>query len=179
MFSPFLKQSVRSNYCGVYSTGMLLSLMGVPTDRRRALGLFGLARTNPDFNGGCHEEIAEVVRGHTPAARVRWRWWRHFGFDETVRWARSRGQLPERPTLMTFGALHPRVNALCVHVAVLVDAYASGILLLDPLGTAPKRRGFNVRILEATPDDATHLVEGSFYQVVRSMRSGVLVWDPN
>ena len=173
----FLRQSVRSNYCGVYSVGMLLSFMGIPVDRQRAFSFFCLARSNPDYEGGTYEDMAVVVRQYGPVYDARWHWWGSFSFERVVRLLRRQRPQPSYPTLLTFGAIHPRMSVRCMHVAVVIDANPEGILLLDPLGRPPGPRPFNVRILRVLESRA-HPVEGSVYRIVRSMRSGILVYEP-
>ena len=128
----FLRQSFLSNYCGVYATGMFLSLLGFPTDRERALDLFKLKRRNPGFEGTDHEEICSVLCRSASFRSLRWHYHAQFDFASLsaslIRQLKMNG-----PTLLSFGAIHKNGKWKCTHVVVVVGVGGSRIDLLDPL----------------------------------------------
>ena len=172
----FIGQSFRSNYCGVYSTGMLLSLLGLTTNRHQALGLFKLKRNNPDYPGASHVDIGTVFAS---AARVEyWRWEYHPGFDfQAVSQSLSRHlQISGRPTLLSFGAIHKDGQGKCTHVAVAIRATDNMIELLDPLASPPHL--FESANLWLRPADRPQLVcvRGCSYTINYQSEAAILCW---
>jgi hypothetical protein len=152
---------------------MLLSLLGVATERRRALRIFGLRASNPDYDGTALDQIGRLLKHQGIAARARWRHWRTFDVARARlalgRWLAE----TRRATVVAFGAAHAGTRLRCRHVALLIGVSEDAILLLDPLGQAPERAMYNVRI------GLSGRAEGSFYTVVRRLGLDVLEWSPN
>ena len=134
----FIKQSWRSNYCGVYSAAMLLSLLGVTTSRFKALALFDLKRSNPDYLGAHHLEIRSVFSREARVSCSSWRYHKRFNFALVSQLLQRHFRNNGCPTLLSFGAIHKNADSKCMHVAVVVAATDHLIELLDPLGTKPQ-----------------------------------------
>lgn len=172
--SLFLRQSKRSNYCGIYSTGMLFSLLGYPTTRSEALRLFGLRDTNPDYNGTTHHRMGNVVATRLEAPDWRWRYYRQFYFRSVVRSILTHFNNTRQPTLISFGAIHKNGLWRCRHTAVVVGATDESIDLLDPLGTPPTAgnpANVYLRVKRSI------FVVGNSYTVQAEAEVGVLQWS--
>ncbi|HWW77205.1 MAG TPA: hypothetical protein VNZ44_17510, partial [Pyrinomonadaceae bacterium] len=166
-------QSTRSNYCGVYSTGMLLSLLGLATSRRQALALFNLGRSNPHYPGSTHPEMACAFAGAAGATRWRWQFYVRFDFAAVARSLRAHFRATGRPTLLSFGAVHRNGVWRCTHVAVAVAAGTELIALLDPLGFEPPAGGANVWLRRT---GGAVRVAGSSYSLHLKSEAAVLRW---
>jgi hypothetical protein len=172
----FIGQSTRSNYCGVYSTGMLLSLLGITTTRNEALALFGLKRSNPNFAGADHEDIGNIF---AEAAKVRqwfWEYHKRFDFISVSTSLLKYRQLKNQPTLFSFGAVHKNGEWHCTHVAVIVYITNEVIALLDPLGKKPDTVKANTW-LRASAGSKSVQVLGSSYSVDIKKEVAVLQWN--
>lgn len=172
---PFIKQSVRSNYCGVYSTGMLLSRMGFTVSHVQALALFDLKRTNPNYSGASHQEIGNAFESITG---IRWHW-KVFDCFDFIAISRllSKHQLNNRlPTLLSFGATHKNEEWKCVHAAVVLAVSRRIIELLDPLGKKPlPDAGANVSLRFNAPDVVE--VIGNSYTIDHRGEVRVFCWS--
>jgi hypothetical protein len=173
----FIKQSSRSNYCGVYSTGMLLSLIGFLTTRRQALALFNLKRSNADYPGASHMTIGNVFAA---AAKVRcWRWEFHRGFNfaSISRSLREHFRINPHPTLLSFGAIHKNGKWQCTHVAVVTRVTNRTIELLDPLGSRPHMSDrTNVWFCSVEKSKSIRVI-GNSYSVDHQNEVAVLRWS--
>lgn len=173
----FLKQSSRSNYCGVYSAGMLLSLMGRKTERRGSLVLFNLQRNNPAYAGATHDELGSVLAAAANLKHWRWEYERRFRFAAISNSLRSQMGTANKPTLVSFGAIHKNGEWKCTHVAVVVGATLESIELLDPLGRPPsKGERANVWLLRPPPGSSLVDVVGNSYRVDLKSVAAVLRW---
>ena len=173
----FLGQSSRSNYCGVYATGMLLSLVGVPTSRARVIDLFNLKRCNPDFEGATHEAIGSVFAQAADAASWRWQRERQFEFRRIHHLLKAQLQCGA-PTLLSFGAIHSNGVWRCVHAVVVVGLSCNSIEVLDPLGFAPcPGKEGNASLLQPADPAGRVQVVGNSYRVEREQQASVLEWS--
>lgn len=172
----FLGQSSRSNYCAVYSTGMLLSLLGLATTRSAALRLFDLRRSNPDYSGATHFEIAHAFRSAASIKRCRWDYHKIFRFASVSKSLSAQLRDYGYPTLLTFGAIHKNGTWRCTHVVVAVAATERFIDVLDPLGKKPQELSTgNVR-LQVARAPAEISVIGNSYTVDVTTEAFVLRW---
>jgi len=175
----FLRQSVRSDYCGVYSTAMLLSRLGHPLSRAAALRLFDLPQKDRDYNGVNLDGIAIAVKHATKLRHIRWLFRRRFHFATVVALVRRHIGATRQPTLLWFGAVHRRSGAPARHIALVVRVNRDTLYLLDPLGRPPpSRRPFNVSIPNRLDRHELLPAEGSFYGVNPRMMVGILRWRP-
>lgn len=172
----FLRQSLRSDYCAVYASGMLLSLLGVATDRRQARQLFGVRPGH--WRGSTHRQIRQVLCDRVPGVAFHWRHSRRGrdGVCDLLRTAAAAGQ----PALVTAYCRHPRLQASCGHAFLLTGARMDTVLLLDPLGRPPAAgERFNA-CLDAAPragaaDAALLEVDGVAWSIDSSRRVSVLI----
>ena len=169
----FLRQSKRSNYCGIYSAGMLFSLLGYPTTRREALRLFGLRNSNPGYTGTTHHRMGKVIAVRLGAPGWRWRYYRQFYFRSVVRSMFTHFTNTRRPTLISFGAIHKNGVWRCRHTAVVVGATDECIDLLDPLGAPPADRNAANVYLRL---NRSIFVVGNSYSVQTKAEVGILHW---
>jgi hypothetical protein len=174
--AKFIGQSFRSNYCGVYATGMLLSLLGFPTTRENALDLFKLKRSNRDYRGASHEEIADVLCHRVAKfGFLHWQYYRRFDFASLAASLVMQLKVNHRPTLLSFGAIHQNGEWKCTHAAVVIDVKENRIELLDPLAKPPLvSSGANVCIYAASPQLVS--VIGSSYSIDLKSEAAVLLW---
>ena len=172
--AQFIRQSFLSNYCGVYATGMFLSLLGFPTTRERALNLFNLERSNPNYEGTNHEEIGEVL-GTT--ARFRSLHWHYSGcFDFASLAVSLANQIKTHgPTLLSFGAIHKNGKWKCTHVVVVVGVTKNRIALLDPLAKPPLVSWSGNVYLDASSRGSVNVL-GSSYTINLKSETAVLRW---
>ena len=152
-----MRQTVRSNYCGVYSTAMLLSYFGESVNRASAIRMFFDIGVRSLKNGVTHGDIASVVLRHVRSAR-----WRYFPTGLSRRASRF---LKEHlnavgPTVLTFGAVHYKGRLRARHAAVVLEYEADHLTLMDPLGKSHANCG-NVRI-RGTPGELV-LASGAPY----------------
>ena len=173
---PFLRQSFRSNYCGVYSAGMLLSQLGLLTTRHEALRLFNLKRSNPDYPGSSLEAIATAFTTATDISDVHWEYQRTFDFYRISKSVLTHFQNTAAPTLISFGAIHKNGKWKCLHVAVVLRASDNRIDLLDPLGQPQFNRGSNVQFVRNDHRGRSVNVIGSSYRIDRQRLTAVLRW---
>lgn len=131
---PFIRQSIRSDYCAVYATAMYLTLLGCETDRRQALLLFGAKRGTP-WPGASHSDMLAVIRCCLPDYNGNWRKIPRSAsaIRRTFQGIAARGS----PALITAYCRHRTSGVECGH-AFLVTGFQDGrFLLLDPLGLPP------------------------------------------
>lgn len=172
----FLRQSSRSNYCGVYSTGMLLSLLGLTTTRDRAFALFNLKRRNPDYPGASHSEIGKVFASAANVKSWRWEYHERFDFAAISQSLRAHLRISGGPTLLSFGAIHKNGVWRCTHLAVVVAATSELIGLLDPLGSKPRMPArANVWLRMAGGPRSVRVI-GNSYSVSHESEAEVLRW---
>lgn len=173
----FIKQTSRSNYCGVYSTGMLLSLLGTTTTRNQALALFNLKRNNPDYLGASHNDIENVLAKTTEIENWRWKYYKQFYFASVSKSIRTQIKVNGQPTLLSFEAIHKNGIWRCTHVAVAVAAFNEAIALLDPLGSNPSvGNPVNVWLLASEDKFKRIKVIGNSYSIDHKSEAAVLQW---
>jgi hypothetical protein len=174
----FIRQSSRSNYCGVYSTAMLLSLLGRPTTRSRALALFKLHQNNPDYTGAAHSDMKRVVAAETPAGSWRWNSYRGFNLVSISRSLRTDFRKTLLPALLSFGIIHKNGKFRCGHVVVATRTSGNVIEVLDPLASAPKSLGrANVWLQKADASSRVRVI-GNSYKVDHESDAAILRWSP-
>lgn len=172
----FIRQSSRSNYCGVYSTGMLLSLLGIPTDRSRSLNLFSLKRSNPQYAGSTPFDIGKVVAKEAHIEEWWWKCYKHFSFTSVSRSLRAHFRMTAHPTLLSFGAIHKNGEWKCTHIVVVISVSGNAIELLDPLGEHPQvsaTSNVNFRRIEGSSDTC---VSGNTYTIDPKGAVAILRW---
>lgn len=172
--ASFIGQSTRSNYCGVYSSGMLLSMLGFPMNRLKALALFNLRQSNPTYEGASHEEIARAFTDVVAPKYCAWREDSLFEFHGVLKRLRSLA----RPTLLSFGIVHKNNLWRCQHVAVVVRTNSRAIELLDPLGPRPLLRAMsNVQLVYTNENLSRTQVLGGSYRVNHKKSAVILYWS--
>jgi hypothetical protein len=144
----FIGQSLRSDYCAVYATGMALSLAGYPTDRRRAMALFG---ASPGWSGASHQAIAEAIKRATRSSVPAWQHSPKSG-GALTQWMRDQlAGAAGAPLVITAWCRHRLHRVTCGHAFVATGIEENSLLLLDPLGPRPAdRSNFNARISAST-----------------------------
>jgi len=168
-----------SDYCGVYSTGMLLSLLGMKTDRNLALSLFGLNPSNPKYNGTPLEKICGILRRIGGISGVRWRYKRRFRFSAVSRELHAQLKDTGLPTLVWFGVVYSDRMTRSTHIAVVMGIEGDRINLLDPLGVPPRgKERFNVSLTPNKKKGGLFQVNRCFYFVEPEMEVGILRWSP-
>ena len=172
----FISQSYRSNYCGIYSTGMLLSQLGFPTTRRQALKLFNLKRCNPNYPGARLATIGKVFTSMVEVKNWRWEYYRCFDFTSVSKSMRNHVRTNRTPTLLSFGAVHKNGSWKCMHVAVAIGASENRIELLDPLGTTRFNNSANVWLVNNSGHSIS--VIGSSYGINSESEAAIFKWTP-
>ena len=155
---------------------MLLSLLGFHTSRQAARALFGIDRPPRRYTGTELTELASVLRSTGQLANVRWLFLKRFTFTTIASLARRQLNATGFPTLLWFRAAYRRRSIRAFHVALVVDVRSDRILLLDPLGQAPRKQHFNVSIRPPVNGSRLLEVEGSFYEVDSGRAGGILCW---
>lgn len=173
----FIKQSFRSNYCGVYSTGMLLSLLGIPITRADVLTLFELETCNPDYRGATHVEMGTVFATVTKVRSWRWECHKRFDFALVSKSLRAQLQSNDCPTLLSFGAIHKNGKWRCTHGVVAINATHEFIEILDPLGTRPQGNKGNVWFRIGDGPKSVHVL-GTSYSINPASETAVFRWTP-
>lgn len=174
--SLFLAQSPISNYCGIYSTGMLLSLLGHRTDRSAVLSLFNLNRNNPNYRGATDDEIGEVFARVANPETWHWEYQRQFDFSSISQSLCEQLESNGLPTLLSFGAVHKNGLWKSRHITVAISATVEMITLLDPLGRKPpKGRKSNVAFRLENPHQRVRVI-GSSYCVNSKSRAAIFHW---
>jgi hypothetical protein len=170
----FIRQTSRSNYCGVYATGMLLSILGLQITRGDALTLFNISRSNASYKGATLDEISTVVAGIAALRRVQWQEEHAFRFSRIAKFLNRFA----RPTLLSFGIVHKNNVWRCRHVAVVIKASSHSIELLDPLGAPPRGTSVtNVQLVSRMPDFNRVRVIGASYSVNHEAATDILKWN--
>ncbi|MGH9931312.1 MAG: hypothetical protein ACREA9_19060 [Pyrinomonadaceae bacterium] len=155
---------------------MLLSLLGLTTTRQKALGLFKLKRSNPDYPGASHVDIGNVFARTARVERWWWEYYSQFDFASVSQSLVTQLRIRRHPTLLSFGATHKNGDLQCTHVAVVIDATEKKIELLDPLGSAP-RVSSNANVwLRAADWPQPVSVIGSSYSINHESEAAVLRW---
>ncbi len=169
----FLRQGLQSNFCGVYTVGMLLTILGARTTRAEVRRLFGVRRAGSAYRGTDPGEMAGVLRRVLPMCRATWRHQRcsFRRLLETLHRATRGGAYP---TIMILEAVRGRMrvrHAVVAFGAVGVD----GIATLDPLGGAPERAGdTNALLLQERTRRGYHRMGHGVYGVDLSRTTSVL-----
>lgn len=151
--SWFLGQSILSDYCAVYATGMLLSIAGRRTDRRDARRLFG-ARSGT-WEGASHADIRAVLVSQLPGLTSRWV---HVRAPDLLTVCGAFGRALERgaAALATAHCTHRRHRITCGHAFLITGITGQTIEVLDPLCHEPERGSqYNARISLAAQDTQT------------------------
>ncbi len=173
----FIRQSWRADFCGIYATAMMLSLLGERTDRARALSIFCLPRFNSAYEGTLLWQITGVLRKTRRFNTTRWRHFRRFSFANVYRELRSLAELHTLPTLLWFGAVHRYRPIRTNHIAVVMNLEHGRINLLDPLGPPPKpSEKSNVSLFSIRQGDGSYRVAGCAYLVDAGKGSAILRW---
>jgi hypothetical protein len=155
---------------------MLLSLLGLKTTRKESLTIFGLKRTNPNYEGARHVEIGAAFAKAVRVSRWRWENHRRFNFISICGSLQDHLQATGQPTLFSFGAVHRNGEWRCIHVAVATGVADGMIELLDPLGGRPPiYKRSNVLLREKGSSKQIEVV-GSLYSVDPESRVAVLRW---
>src|ERR1700704_6443896 len=66
----FIRQSIPSDYCAVYATAIMLSLLGCPLSRSEALRLFAVGPRN--WKGATNQNISAAIARAQPAFSTHW-----------------------------------------------------------------------------------------------------------
>ena len=132
----FIRQSLRSDYCAVYSVGMCLTIAGHPTNRKEALLMFGAQPGK--WNGASQAQIRSVL-----AARIvnlSGKWQRLASANrEGVHRALRRSLNADCTAVVTAYCKHRALGITCGHVFLATGIGSDGsIELLDPLCKRPK-----------------------------------------
>jgi hypothetical protein len=169
----FIRQSWRSNYCGVYAAAMFLSLLGIATSRERARSLFGIEDEPLPYRGADLSEVGRVVRKHGQLSSAAWRFFPSFSFPALMRELTAQDRGERLPTILWFGIIHPRLPLRAWHTAVVTSVNADRINLLDPLAVKPTgRRAHNVSILPSL------VAVGCRYRIDANVQAAALRWRP-
>jgi hypothetical protein len=153
-----LRQSWTSNYCGVYSTAMLLRAFGHGDfSRPRARRLFGIAeRSRGRYPGSSLREVRAVLAKSLSPLRPRWQAYARVD-GEAFRRSVARQLSASAATLVSFDA----ISSSCVralHIVLLVGSNADAIECIDPLG---RDRGDSANVVI----DSSGYVHGAPYRV--------------
>jgi hypothetical protein len=157
---------------------VLLSLIGVPTDRAQALALFNLARSNRGFSGARLDEIGQAVECGARLGEWRWQIMDRLTFGAVCRSIRSQLSSNRRePTLLSFGIIHKNGIWRCTHVAVVTGLRNKTIELLDPLGSKPSgQENRNVLLVQDQTASGGIRVFGATYRVDCEAEVAILRW---
>ena len=154
---------------------MLLSLVGIPTTRVQALGLFALRRSNPSYGGASDLEIGSAFASVARVRRWRWQYQKRFHFASVSQCLRAQLQNNDYPTLLSFGAIHKNGDWRCLHVVVAISATDESIEVLDPLGSRPVGHSGNVWFQRDKRPKRVRVI-GSSYSINLTHETGVLRW---
>ncbi len=166
----------------MYSTGMLLSLLGRPTPRKAAKALFGLRRRIADYTGADLDVISSVLRRAAALRSARWKYFKTFRFSVITRHLREQLVATGLPTLIWFGAVYGDETTLAFHIAVVLGVHRDRILLLDPLGSSPCRSSPSNAAISAERVTAGEYqlgflrTERGSYFVDTKMQAAILRW---
>jgi hypothetical protein len=152
----FLKQSLYSDYCAVYATGMALSLAGYPTSKKEALKLFN---AKSGWQGASHSDISRAVCHAAGCSELEWC---HFSSDqgELLQWLGRQCCSNSNSVLLVTAYCRLRAqNITCGHVFVLVGADERGLLALDPLSRRP-RNDTHYNVILSSSDQSDLLAAG-------------------
>jgi hypothetical protein len=175
--AAYIGQSTRSNYCAVYSTGMLLSLMGRRVTRQYALRLFDLKRSNPEYAGASHFDIGRIFARELPVTAWCWDYHEVFDFALASKLIRRHLQKTGCPTLISFRIVHKKRKWKAKHVAVATGATENLIQLLDPLAGKPRGCSRANVWLQKEAGLKTIRVVGGSYGVDGGSETAVMRWS--
>jgi hypothetical protein len=169
----FLRQSWVSDYCAIYSCGMLLSLLKEPMTKSKIKNRFykfsaKIAPTPPAL-------VQQVLSSEMRSNHFEWLWLREFHFETIQTIVRRHFRYNKQPTLILYGVLDPK-GIPCGHSALVTAVSKDGLYLLDTMGTAEKiSGGHNVTIHSSAEGDFLP-VSGSGYKVAIHSPAAVLTW---
>jgi hypothetical protein len=143
-----LRQSWLSNYCGVYATGMFLSLLGRDTSREHAKRLFLLSRANPSYQGASLDDVLVALRSTGIVRTLQWKFFKPFRLQAICDALLDHSDLYGLPTLLYFGIVHKRLGSTAKHFSVITRVERDRLHLLDPLGSR-RAKSHNVSILQS------------------------------
>lgn len=161
----FIRQSIRSDYCAVYATGMALSLAGFETSRQRALSLF---RAGRGWQGAAHTDIDAAINRAT--GREGLAWCSTFGALDgrnTLLWLGRQAKLAGGPIIVTASCRLVRHNVVCGHAFLVVGCEEGRLQLLDPLTREPKAgERHNLEMTDAGCSDLTVRAVGCLWEML-------------
>jgi hypothetical protein len=153
-FARRYRQSWSSNYCGVYATGILLSLLDLETSRESAKELFLLDRFNPGYLGASLDDVRAALKRTGLVRASRWKFFKHFQLKVICDALLNRPHIYPLPTLLYFGIIHGRLGSRAKHFSVITSARRNQLALLDPLAK-PGIESRNVLIREGQPGSSS------------------------
>lgn len=127
-----LFQSTSSDTCGICAVANLLRLYGITTTRKQVAGLFGGSERVFE-DGVTRPMLLRAVGAQLPGSSLCWKRLARFSFarfNSALQEAFERGA----PALVTFHVRHRQHDWYGLHVAVALNADASGIGIIDSLG---------------------------------------------
>jgi hypothetical protein len=168
----FIQQSIRSDYCGVYATAMLLSLLGEPISRRRAHKIFGVVPAN--WMGTSCRGITTAIRRVMPAATSTWRHGRPQGGKSFQGFCAKGGSMP---ALVSAWCFHRRYRVICGHAFVITGMSEHAVRIVDPL-CPPPTTDWNAAIDTADTELPYLNVQGSAWMVDLRHSISILTVSP-
>lgn len=171
---PFIRQSIRSDYCAVYATAMFLSLLGCPTSRKQALRMFG-ARRGMTWPGASQADILTVIRQRLPGFSARWR--RSAGSSSGLLRAFERAAGRGLPALVAAQCRHRSSGVECGHAFLLTGSSGGRLLLLDPLCRPPaegEQHNANLRVDHLKDEQVLWTIEHSAWDLLARRAAGLL-----
>lgn len=132
----FIRQSIRSDYCAIYSVGMCLTIAGHPTNRQQAMAMFDARRGK--WAGASQAQIRNVLAARIVDLRSKWQRFSSTN-QNSIHGALRRALRPGRMALVTAYCKHRTLGITCGHVFLATGIRSDGsIEILDPLCKKPK-----------------------------------------
>ena len=169
----FIRQSWRSQYCGVYATAMLLSLLGQTTHRHQAKALFLSNRSATAYEGAYLDDISHVLDRSGVIRCVEWLYFDGLRLERLAKRIHGHGRSLMMPSIISFGIIHPVLRVQARHAAVVLWVSNERIELLDSLAPPPAGSSAANTVLTAP-----HQVIGAGYHINARATVALLRWLP-
>lgn len=131
----FIRQSLYSDYCAVYSVGMALSMLGIDTDRKGALSLFDVKK---GWKGASHDDIDAALIKATGGKGSAWYCTNQsLSGQNAFFWLHYYARSILDPIIVTASCRLVQHDLVCGHAFLITGGSSDGIFVLDPLAKRP------------------------------------------
>lgn len=167
----FIRQSARTDYCGIYCSAMLISLLSnVKINRNEILRRFKKRRGGP-VKEATYLEMLEVLSEGIPGSKF---FWKVIGSKRPlVKFVLMSNKI-QLPTILCFEAKLKGFSKLCTHAVIVIEARTNEIRVIDTLSPFAGELDWNAN-LEYDPGQLCWVQSTGLYQIPEDSRLRLLI----